>query len=66
MTTGERLRRWRRANRWTGRAFAGLVGCDPATLYRWEEGHARPDAEHRIQIERATGIPVAAWSEGRP
>jgi transcriptional regulator with XRE-family HTH domain len=58
---GAQLRDWLEGGRLSISALARRVGVAPAAVSQWLSGTARPKHQHRLALERITGILAVDW-----
>lgn len=47
----ERLRVYRKIHGLSQEKFAGILGLDESTLWKWESGKSKPKREHELRVE---------------
>jgi transcriptional regulator with XRE-family HTH domain len=52
----KKFRSARKARGWTQKELADLASVDYRSLQAWESGHAAPQVDNLLQVERALGI----------
>jgi len=59
-----RIAHWRELRLLSQEQVAGLVGCHPKSVARYEQGRAMPEVSVAIKLAQALGVQVEAlWSD---
>ena len=65
-SVGEKIREARIENGWSQRTLAGLVGCSPPSVLRWERNYSRPLPIYARTLERLLRIEIVPKGEKEP